>query len=289
VLDESALPVSWRAADAHARQWQRVFLWLQALQLGALVIVALGSATDVEIGSFALSRWFMVVGVVTALVARLTISQLGPERQWYDGRAAAESVKSLAWRFATGGHPFPHEMPAEQATRMFVGRIDAVVETLSGLEHPALTDDRQVTEEMLTLRARPLAERTAAYLTGRIRDQRSWYAQRSLLNRKRANRGAALVVALESATVVLAIIRLTGVSDLDLSGIVATLTATVIAWTQTRQFESLSRAYAVTSHELSSVDAVLTTVADETGWAQSVEQAEEAISREHTLWQASHR
>lgn len=29
-----------------------------------------------------------------------------PEERWYDGRALAESAKSLAWRFSVGAMPF---------------------------------------------------------------------------------------------------------------------------------------------------------------------------------------
>jgi hypothetical protein len=49
----------------------------------------------------------------------------------------------------------------------------------------------------------------------------------------------------------------------------------------------LSTASGVTSQELAAVASELEALTDERLWAQFVAEAEEAISREHTLWRAS--
>lgn len=70
---------------------------------------------------------------------------------------------------------------------------------------------------------------------------------------------------------------------LTLSTIVASLTA----WLQTKQHRTLATAYAVAVLELASVRAKIASQNNEAEWAKFVSDAEEAISREHTLWKAS--
>jgi hypothetical protein len=73
----------------------------------------------------------------------------------------------------------------------------------------------------------------------------------------------------------------------DLLGIVAAAIAVVAAWMQTKQHETLGRAYSVTAQELAAVRTDWEADRNEDEWAAFVDEAEEAISREHTLWRAS--
>jgi hypothetical protein len=61
----------------------------------------------------------------------------------------------------------------------------------------------------------------------------------------------------------------------------------VTAWVQAKQYQNLATAYGVTSQELSSVASEVATLTDEALWARFVREAEQTISREHTLWRAS--
>jgi SMODS and SLOG-associating 2TM effector domain 1 len=75
--------------------------------------------------------------------------------------------------------------------------------------------------------------------------------------------------------------------DVDLLGIFAAAAAVATAWLQAKQHQTLATAYGVTSQELASVASEVEALTDEQKWAHFVGQAEEAISREHTLWRAS--
>lgn len=74
--------------------------------------------------------------------------------------------------------------------------------------------------------------------------------------------------------------------DADLLGIASGAAASIAAWTGLRQYRSLAVAYALTAHELRLVRDSLPHAEDEARWAQVVSDAEQAISREHTLWRA---
>ena len=73
----------------------------------------------------------------------------------------------------------------------------------------------------------------------------------------------------------------------DLLGVAATLGAAAAAWVQTRQYATLASAYAIANEELAAIRALIAHADDEVQWAELVDSAESAISREHTMWRAS--
>jgi hypothetical protein len=56
-----------------------------------------------------------------------------------------------------------------------------------------------------------------------------------------------------------------------------------------KQYQTLARSYAVASAELGAIDVKITgnPAWEEAAWASFVNEAEEAISREHVSWRAS--
>jgi hypothetical protein len=49
---------------------------------------------------------FRGIALVVILSTELNVRSVRPEDRWYDGRALAESAKSLVWRYSVGGLPF---------------------------------------------------------------------------------------------------------------------------------------------------------------------------------------
>src|SRR5690606_41156173 len=81
------------------------------------------------------------------------------------------------------------------------------------------------------------------------------------------------------------ILRLLDLFTFDLAGILAAVLGAGSAWLAVRQYETLSRAYTFAATELSVIHERLAH-ADEESWAGEVADAEEAISREHTMWRS---
>jgi hypothetical protein len=77
-----------------------------------------------------------------------------------------------------------------------------------------------------------------------------------------------------------------GATGIDLLAVIAALAAAGTAWVQVKQYGSLATAYSIAAQELASISAEVDTVSEGL-WAVFVANAEEAISREHTLWRAS--
>ena len=75
-------------------------------------------------------------------------------------------------------------------------------------------------------------------------------------------------------------------TSVDGLGIVATLLAAAVAWTNAKQHTTLAESYAVAADDLTDVGRALALQTSEDAWAEFVANAESAMSREHTVWRA---
>ena len=85
---------------------------------------------------------------------------------------------------------------------------------------------------------------------------------------------------------ILAAGRLFGGWNVDLASVLAAVIGAGAAWLALKQHTTLRAAYALTAAELEKQIASLNAASDD-DWPESVADAEEAISREHTMWLAS--
>ncbi len=291
-LTDDDLPALFRAADQNSLDAQQRFLLSLRVQLGLLVGAAIGGALTWRLGS-SQADWAGIaaaVAFVLAALLRIDLLRSRPERTWYDGRAAAESAKTLAWRYGVGGEPFrPDVLGDPEADRLFIARLNDILKDLRGIHLvPAGGTGDQITPAMKDLRKSLLDDRKHAYETGRIEDQQAWYAKKARWNEQRARAWNGLMLGLEAIGVVGAILKATATIEADILGITGAAVAGAAAWLQAKQHLNLASAYSVASQELASIKALVDQPSTDEEWARFVDQAEEAISREHTLWRASH-
>ena len=234
---------------------------------------------DFELGAVIAAFLFLC-----AFLIELWLLRRRPEKEWYDGRAVAESTKTLSWRYAVGGQPYPKDRVSAQA--QFDDDIRALGTDVPSLRK-AVSDDGSPTTWMNEMRSLTLEERREAYLRLRLRDQEEWYVSAAARNRSRARLWNAVLLSAEIAGVLLALSKGLTLIAVDLASVAAAVIASGVAWLAVKQHESLATAYSLASLELASVHVHLLDIADEEAWAEEVASAEEAISREHTMWRAS--
>src|SRR5439155_6746035 len=143
------------------------------------------------------------------------------------------------------------------------------------------------TPAMKRLRATPLPVRREVYLRDRIESQRRWYATRAMDNSRRARRWSFGVLGFEIAGISGSVVKLAKPLSYDVVGLAAAVAGVAGAWLQTKQHDTLASAYSIAARELADVASLAPESNDEAAWADFVERAEAAISREHTLWRAS--
>lgn len=282
-------PGLFQGADEASLRSQRSYLVGFGVRLSLAVLAAASAAITVRVGGSNTDAAAIVTALafVGALAVDVSLFRGRPDRNWYQGRALAESVKTLSWRYAVGGAPFAQSMPADAADRLFLERIQEIRRDLPMVAMLPTTAP-PITEQMRRLRAAPRAERQRAYLDGRVMQQLRWYAAKAGYHHKWAMWFRLSLLALEIVGVAGALAKAFGVVNFDLAGIIAATVAALAAWTSARQHDTTATAYAVTTHELSVIGKLLRREHTERAWAVSVSDAEEAMSREHTLWRASH-
>jgi SMODS and SLOG-associating 2TM effector domain 1/SMODS and SLOG-associating 2TM effector domain 3 len=226
---------------------------------------------------------------VVALLAELYLLQARPDRLWYDGRAVAESAKTLTWRYLVGGSPFGRrEVSEREAERLLLDRFRQITRELGGAHLvPVSGDTDQIGPALREVRALPLDRRRELYRGQRIDGQQAWYARSARWNERRATQWSLVLTSLEALGLAGGVLKATGVVAVDLLGFGSALVAAGVAWVQAKQHQHLANAYAVASQELSTISGQVDLTTTEEDWAHFVDQAEEAISREHTLWRAS--
>jgi hypothetical protein len=284
-LTDDDMPGFWRDADAASLKGQKWALRYSRARLFGALVAALGGSLTWTMGKADLAAVVIALGFLIALASELATWVHQPERDWYSGRALAESAKTLAWRYAVGADPFPQDMEESEARSILRRRLDEV----SSEARDRVTvsaENAVVTAKMTELRASPFARRKAAYIAGRTKEQQSWYAGKAAANRKSATQWRLLLILSELVAVVLAALRVFGGWTVDFAGLLGALIAAGAAWTALKQYSPLASAYSTAASELA-IQADRLHDLNETEWPAAVADAEEAISREHTLWLAS--
>lgn len=290
---EADLPPLFHAADASSRDAQKWFLTATRIRLLSLLSA---SAFGLATWKFpaAPTDWAGILAAVSfgvAVLVEVYLLRAKPEGTWYEGRAVAESVKTLAWRYSVGAEPFNIGLSPEQEQEVderFVVQLDGLLKVVSELDlEPLATAGEQISTAMRRSRALPLADRKSVYEQGRVVDQQNWYAKKARWNKQWALRWTTAMLVMEAAGVAAAIVKAAGVIEGDLLGFASAIVATIMAWLQTKQHSNLATAYTITGLELASVRSKISRQKTEGDWARFVSEAEEAFSREHTLWKAS--
>ncbi len=295
VLVPQDFPALYQSAGRQSQSAQKSFLFWFKVRLAGIVGAAIGGAIAWTTHNIHIGGVIAALAFAAALAAELILAVQRPERVWYEGRAAAESAKTLSWRYMVCGEPFEADLDGKTADARFIAEVTDLLHDLRALHvhvpsgHPA-----QISAKMREIRAMPFEARRTIYLSERIHDQEDWYSRKAKWNADRAARWVIASIALEfcgliggAAKAFGETVKVFGWIDVDLLGVFAAAAAAATAWLQAKQHENLATSYGVASQELAAITNQLETQTDEIAWPRFVASAEEAVSREHTLWRAS--
>ncbi|WP_445279901.1 DUF4231 domain-containing protein [Streptomyces sp. DSM 118148] len=289
-LNENELPGVFKSADEISKQSQKEYLrWTRGrLQLAVLAAVAGIFTASSKDGTWPtkLSSCVALVSFIAALSLEVHLLRDRPEERWYHGRAVAESVKTLAWRYMAIADPFPVTLTHNRAEEVLLARIQDLFREASPNLPGLSAGMTQVTPRMRQIRESELASRKASYLTWRVSDQQAWYESKAKDSEKAAQRWRFTLVSFEIFGIVATVATLLNISPVDAEGAIAAAIAAGGAWLEVKQYDNLSSAYSLTAAELSFVLATGEGIQDQDKWSDYVISAEQAISREHTMWLA---
>jgi conflict system pore-forming effector with SLATT domain len=288
-MTERDYPSMFGAADRASQVAQRRYMLATK---GTLLLLMLGAALDALAGE--LDSWKPVLAITSAVLLAMSLAvtvyvkTAKLERTWYGGRAVAESVKSLTWRYMMGAEPFPLDGDVAEVDQRFIANLASIVEERKELMFGfggEASDAPQMSSRMRKLRGLTFHDRKSAYIAGRVRNQRQWYGSKAKYNRGAEEKYFVLVIVSQFLAVCasLAEVRWPD-TKVHFTGFFAALASAFIAWLQVKQHRELAQAYSVAEFDLSLVEERAGHVADQKTLSAFVADAENAISREHTLW-----
>lgn len=276
---EATFPNLYHKMDAESAKWQKRYLRTEATQLAALIAAA-------AVGAGGGPGYLVVIAFVVGLSATIYRHVSRADEKWWNGRAGAESAKTLSWRYVVGGSPFG--IGENGAEELFARRLLEVAREVAK-SVGASTSGTHISEEMSVLRRSDISTRVAAYRVERIDGQIQWYEGKSTFNDGRARWWAWGVSSVQGVGLCLAVLALVYEWPFSFVGFLTAVLAASAAWIAVKQHSVLARSYAVASNELALIGVEIDARQpwSEPDWALYVDDAEEAISREHTSWRAT--
>ncbi|MFA0889231.1 MAG: DUF4231 domain-containing protein [Synergistales bacterium] len=285
-MEHSDYPRSCREAGRISAEKQRLY---RLLTQANLILLALGAAIGflgsiMDSNTVHLSRWG-AASIFLAVVVWLVLGFVHPDNEWFDARAVAESLKTMTWRYMMKASPYGQELTESEAKERFLEEMRQILQEKSKIsaQMQCPEDQTEITTFMSTARSSSFEDRKGLYLEARVRDQKNWYNNKSMLNRSGSRRLFWIAFSLQVGAMGAAGFCIV-CGGLDLSGLMVTLAALVMTWLQVQQNAYLAHSYGSAAQEFAIIEEKAVMVDSEVNLGVFVDQAELAASREHTMW-----
>jgi len=285
------LPDVFRFADRASVAGQRRAIRWYTGQVTMLLLASAVAIPDVRARGLDLSPVFSLLAFAGAYYFWERLREERPQRQWYEGRAAAEAMKSLVWKYAMRARPFDGRADDPAADGEFRARMDELLRAFRDSGAVPESAKPAITEEMRRRRSAPLTVRRDMYLNERVRGQRTWYLDRAQGCESESVKWSMISIAAIILGGVFAVLQILEVIPWHVLGTFTTIGASVAAWTQLKQYAPLASAYRMAASELDGLDVQLSRLdlrrpEAEEDWSRLAWEAEETVSRENGVWRA---
>lgn len=293
-MKKTEFPGIQQAADKASDKAQYLYINLVTSNLIIGVVATLTTIFNFEkeqpkLYIYIISLSFLVIG----LGLTVSIKYFKFEDLWYQGRALAESIKTLTWRYVTCSENYEPDLPQHEVEKYFIDSLQLLQSKFPELikfMDSNLLKKITITPEMNSIRDLSWQERLKRYIECRIDDQVGWYSSRAEYNKRKKTLWLWIVISGQ----VLSIFACTALifwplSSWNLVGLFTTVAASAIAWLEVKQYQSLIQAYNTATMELVLIKSLSNSIITEEDFTKYVLDSENAISREHTMWLAQRR
>ncbi|AUN99085.1 hypothetical protein C0V70_13440 [Bacteriovorax stolpii] len=284
---ENDYPSIYLSADKASIQAQNFYLWLIKIDLALMIVAALLTVfnyQDLEVkrNINGISALLFSIAFILSIMLRLNRF----EKTWYGGRAVAESVKSLTWKYITKAKPFDTTTD-EKSTSKLIELLKEITSKKNDLAFNfEINDNDMITHKMKEIRSLPTKERLEFYNEERLLAQRKWYVTKAKYNKTQGNYFFISTLITQFIGLGFSIYLVTSPNSINPIGVLSSITVALFSWMQIRKFQELSQAYSLTANELGLALAESTSITSDKDLSNFVNESESAISREHTMWSA---
>jgi membrane protein YdbS with pleckstrin-like domain len=281
-ISEKAYPSLYQATDKASISSQKKFYFYLRIYLIMLIVAAFVSYQwpDSQSGAIVSASLFFVT-----LLLLVVIKLEKPDEKWYNSRAAAESVKTIVWKWMMHAKPYQNQENEHNIIRD-LKEILLQNKDLSSVFNEGNDLKFAVTKEMQTVRDMSFEERKSLYLLQRIEEQQKWYAIKSKKHKLKAQRWFWIAIIFHAIAIILLVLRIKAYHYQFPIEVIATSASSILAWLQANKFNELSVAYTLTAHEIAFIIADAKLVTTDESLSNFVVYSENAFSREHTQWYA---
>lgn len=288
-MEKENYPSLYQAADKASVKYQKIYTRLMGLNLAFMIAGALLSILKPLLPYSAV--WIYSISfamLIGSVIMTFTLKLKKYEDVWYQGRALAESMKTLTWRFITRSEGFETPLSIDDCTRTFIEKTQELTtkfkEYTQHLDSKILTLPN-VTELMKEINMKSYDERKKYYTEFRIEDQKVWYSDKAEYNRKKQNLWFILILAAQFLAIFSAVYLIKfPESNWNIVGLFTTIASVGVAWLQLKQYQEHRQAYNTATMELQFIKEKGLSIGSEADFSKYVLDSENAISREHTLW-----
>lgn len=287
-ITDKELPGLYQIADSSSKKEQNKYFKGIAWYLILLIIasfIAFYSADELN-PIYKIVSTVLFLGTLFIMIW-LRVSK--PDDIWYNGRAVAESVKTRAWRWMMRAEPYIDCDNVEIMRKLFINDLKVILEqnkSLIGKLGLEASIDDPITGVMIQVRRLPLKERFVFYQNERIKDQATWYAKKSIFNKKRTSIWFGLTVSLHAFAIILLLVNINQIELKLPIEVIAVAASSVLTWLQAKKHSELSSSYSLTAHEIALIKSESTDIKNEKNLSEYIINCENAFSREHTQWYA---
>lgn len=282
------------AGDNASLKAQKIYMNLIRFDLGLICFGALLSIynyqnTDTKMWIYVISGFCLFLSFVLSLVMKFKKY----EDVWYRGRALAESVKTLTWRFMTKSELFDSMISDEEAKKRFIKRIEEIKNEFKDLTNSLKAGDltlQMITPKMEEVRQMSFEDRKIYYMKNRIQNQIDWYASKADTSKDKYEYWLLGVIVAQACAIISTILLMMYPEfDFNFVGLFTTLSASFLSWLQVKKYQENKEAYTTALSELKMIEALSESIDTEDKFAKFVLDSENAMSREHTIWLAQKR
>ncbi len=285
-MEQKFYPILFKIADTKSKKSQNIFI---RLNIFILLLLILSSVSSIYTTVPKNITTFSTICLILSTLFNIYILFFRPEKSWYEGRAIAESVKTLTWKFITNTKPFKISLQQEKAEQIFNENLKKIIGQrrdfyiLIGQNYP---DGNMISDEMISIRNCSFEERKKKYVEDRIQDQINWYSYKTKQNALNKNIALGLIIGFQILAIFFFIFEKNLFINYSFTSILITMTSVFMTWLQLKRFQELTDAYGITATELKFIKEKSKFILDDNQLEKYVDDTETAISREHTLWLA---
>jgi len=282
-FDKSDYPGIYQSADIASKEAQKNYFTSLLGYLISLLFISIIPYLNLQLK---LNNLFIAFFFILSLSIMLWIIFKNQDESWYNGRAAAESVKTRTWRWMMKAEPYENG-DEEVNAKLFLNDLKQILQQnkkLGDLIGNASAVKEPITKRMKEIRLLNTRERLNFYIVQRINEQSNWYMKKTSTFKKRARNWFIVLVLIHLTAI---FILLYQIMDVTFKFPIETLTVgagIVISWIQAKKYRQLSTAYSLTVHEITLIKFDSENVKDEKTLSEFVLNSENAFSREHTQW-----